>query len=95
MGLLERLEQAKMVKAAYEKDVKLEEMVYYDQYESFKESIHGELVKNAGETEGQSLKELVTKLVEEKGEDIPKPTQRQLIEQIVDEAAGLVLWSGC
>ena len=27
--------------------------------------------------------------MEEKGEEIPKPTQKRLIQQIVDEAAGL------
>lgn len=91
MKLMERLEQAKIVKAAKEKDVLPEAMVYYDEYESFKESIHAELVKTANTEEagGLGLKEIITRLVEEKGEEIPKTTQRLLIQEIVDEAAGL------
>lgn len=91
MKLMERLEQAKIVKAAKEKDVLPEAMVYYDEYESFKESIHAELVKsaNAEEADGLGLKEIITRLVEEKGEEIPKTTQRLLIQEIMDEAAGL------
>ena len=34
MGLMERLERAKMAKVASEKDVSLEELEYYDEYES-------------------------------------------------------------
>ena len=33
MGLMERLERAKMAKVASEKDVSLEELEYYDEYE--------------------------------------------------------------
>ena len=57
--------------------------------ESFKESIHAELVKTAASEEGLGLQEVISRLVEEKGEEIPKPTQKRLIQQIVDEAAGL------
>ena len=89
MGLMERLERAKMAKVASEKDVSLEELEYYDEYESFKESIHAELVKTAASEEGLGLQEVISRLVEEKGEEIPKPTQKRLIQQIVDEAAGL------
>lgn len=89
MGLMERLEREKMAKVASEKDVSLEELEYYDEYESFKESIHAELVKTAASEEGLGLQEVISRLVEEKGEEIPKPTQKRLIQQIVDEAAGL------
>ena len=89
MGLMERLERAKMAKVASETDVSLEELEYYDEYESFKESIHAELVKTAASEEGLGLQEVISRLVEEKGEEIPKPTQKRLIQQIVDEAAGL------
>mgnify|MGYP000918673303 CR=1 FL=1 len=84
MGLMERLERAKMAKVASEKDVSLEELEYYDEYESFKESIHAELVKTAASEEGLGLQEVISRLVEEKGEEIPKPTQKRLIQQIVD-----------
>ena len=57
MGLMERLERAKMAKVASEKDVSLEELEYYDEYESFKESIHAELVKTAASEEGLGLQE--------------------------------------
>ena len=36
MGLMERLERAKMAKVASEKDVSLEELEYYDEYESLR-----------------------------------------------------------
>ena len=89
MGLMERLERSKMATVASEKDVSLEELEYYAEYESFKESIHAELVKTAASEEGLGLQEVISRLVEEKGEEIPKPTQKRLIQQIVDEAAGL------
>lgn len=91
MGLMERLEQAKMVKAAREKDVQPELLVYYDEHEKFKETIHTELVKaaNMEGADAGGLKEAITRLVEERGEGIPKATQRALIQEILDEAAGL------
>lgn len=91
MNLLERLEQAKFVKAAREKDVCPEDMKFYDEHQAFKELIHSELVKTAGSDAGGEVGvvETITRLVEEKGEDIPKATKRQLIQEIMDEAAGL------
>ena len=46
-------------------------------------------MKTAASEEGLGLQEVISRLVEEKGEEIPKPTQKRLIQQIVDEAAGL------
>ena len=93
MSLLERLERAKFVKAAQEKDVQPETIEYYDEYESFKDQIHMELVKQANsalaDEKPADIRTVISQLVEAGGEGIPKPTKQKLIQQIYDEAQGL------
>lgn len=94
MGLLERLEQAKLVKAAQDKDVQPENIEYYDEYEEFKDKIHMELVKRANTPLGDDekptdIRTVISQLVEAGGEDIPRSTKQKLVQQIYDEAQGL------
>jgi len=94
MGLLERLEQARIVKAAQDKDVQPENIVYYDEYEDFKDQIHMELVKrantpSAGDEKPADIRTVISQLVEAGGEDIPRSTKQKLVQQIYDEAQGL------
>lgn len=93
MSLLERLERAKLVKAAQEKDVRPETIEYYDEFEEFKDKIHMTLVKraNASPTDEKTadIRSVIRQLVEEGGEELPKSTKQRLIQQIYDEAQGL------
>lgn len=94
MGLLERLEQARIVRAAQEKDVEPENIEYYDEYEDFKDRIHMELVKRAntpaaGDEKATDIRTVISQLVEAGGEDIPRSKKQKLVQQIYDEAQGL------
>lgn len=94
MGLLERLEQARIVRAAQEKDVEPENIEYYDEYEDFKDRIHMELVKRAntpaaGDEKAADIRTVISQLVEAGGEDIPRSKKQKLVQQIYDEAQGL------
>ena len=89
MSLLERLERAKLVKAAQEKDVQPETIEYYDEYEEFKDKIHMTLVKRANTSSPDEkmvdIKTVITQLVEDGGEEFSKSTKQKLIQQIYDE----------
>ena len=93
MSLLERLERAKLVKAAQEKDVQPETIEYYDEYEEFKDKIHMTLVKRANTSSPDEkmvdIKTVITQLVEDGGEEFSKSTKQKLIQQIYDETQGL------
>ena len=95
MGLLNRLEQAKIEKAVQKKDIVIDKADYFDEYEDFKEQIHAELLDitsvepEAGEEAEERLISLIAELVQNNGDGIPKSVQRVLVQQIYDETMGL------
>lgn len=65
---------------------------YYDEYEAFRNKIHNELIRQAGSAEEDgslSLREMIAELVDLHGGSLAKSVQRDLVNQIYDEAVGL------
>lgn len=65
---------------------------YYDEYESFRNKIHNELIRQAGSGEEDGslpLREMIAELVELYGGSLARSVQRDLVNQIYDEAVGL------
>lgn len=65
---------------------------YYDEYESFRNKIHNELIRQAGSAEEDGslpLRDMIAELVDLHGGTLAKSVQRDLVNQIYDEAVGL------
>ena len=88
--LAERLERARLEKAAQDQSVMPDKIQYYDEYEPLKKRIHAELIKTANTLEAgdEDLKENVRQLVDTIASNLPKVTRQALTQEIYDEAVG-------
>lgn len=92
MGLLDRLEQERTRKSVSTNTTEGDRSTYYDEYESFRNQIHNELIRHAGAEDENAelpLREMIVQLVESRGSNLAKSVQRELVGQIYDEAVGL------
>lgn len=90
MRLTERLEKARLEKAASEQAIMPEKMKYYDEYEPLKKKIHTELISTAkvSAATSEDLRNIVKQLVEKIAADLPKNTRVALYQEVYDEAVG-------
>ncbi|MCI5997612.1 MAG: CpaF family protein [Peptoniphilaceae bacterium] len=97
-NLLKRLEQARSVKASnlsLKKAADEVQTVYYDEYASFKNKVHKEILDqmNFGNIvnikDKEEIHNLIKNIVDEFGTDISRPIKNKLISEIQDETLGL------
>lgn len=92
-GLRDRLQMERMQKNAGSGEaMEHAQTGYYDAYEEFREQVHNDLILSAGSESGLSdteLKETIARLVENRGTGMARSVQRELANQIFDEAVGL------
>lgn len=90
MQLAERLERARLEKAAQDQAVMPDKIQYYDEYEPIKKRIHAELINAANTLEAgdEDLKENVRQLVDKIASNLPKVTRQALSQEVYDEAVG-------
>lgn len=90
MQLAERLERARLEKAAQDQAVLPDKIQYYDEYEPIKKRIHAELIKTANvfDAKDENLRETIQQLVENLASNLPKGTRTSLLQEVYDEAVG-------
>lgn len=90
MQLTERLERARLEKAAQDQAVLPEKIQYYDEYEPIKKRIHAELISTANvfDARDENLKDIIRKIIDKIVPDLPKATRLSLLQEVYDEAIG-------
>lgn len=98
-NLLKRLEQAKSIKASSynlkKTDDDDDKTVYYDEYATFKNRVHKEILDqiNFGNIvdvkDKEEIHNLIKNIVDEYGTEISRPVKNRLISEIQDETLGL------
>lgn len=98
-NLLKRLEQAKSIKASSynlkKTDDDDDKTVYYDEYATFKNRVHKEILDqiNFGNIvdvkDKEEIHNLIKNIVDEYGTEISRPIKNRLISEIQDETLGL------